>query len=177
MDGRSLATGGVPKKKVARETAKMGQRGPRPKATALRELEGNPGRLPVNAAEPRPTGAPKAPDYLSDAAKRVWREIAASMPPGLYAKCDAALLAAFCEAAAAHRAAALALTASRSQNLLGETEVVADGKVSPYLRAMLDAARTMSTLSGRLGLSPADRVGLRMDTPNDGDERWAGLLS
>ncbi len=32
----------------------MGQRGPAPKPTALRILEGNPGKRPLNASEPRP---------------------------------------------------------------------------------------------------------------------------
>ena len=40
----------------------MATRGRKPKPTALKLLEGNPGNRPLNIAEPRPTGVPNCPD-------------------------------------------------------------------------------------------------------------------
>lgn len=50
--------------------------GPPPKPTAIRELEGNPCRRPLNTHEPKPTVTlPKPPAHLSPAAKRLWNRV------------------------------------------------------------------------------------------------------
>lgn len=52
----------------------MGARGPLPKPTALRLLEGNPSGKPINDAEPRPVALPTLdpPDDLGPIARDVW---------------------------------------------------------------------------------------------------------
>ena len=51
----------------------MGLRGPAPKPTAIKRLEGNPGKRKLNETEPKPTmGVPECPDYLDDVAKKEW---------------------------------------------------------------------------------------------------------
>ena len=51
----------------------MGLRGPAPKPTAIKRLEGNPGKRKLNEAEPTLTvGVPECPDYLDEVAKREW---------------------------------------------------------------------------------------------------------
>src|SRR5438309_10891663 len=51
----------------------MGFRGPAPKPTAIKRLEGNPGKRKLNEAEPKPMmGVPECPDYLDDIAKKEW---------------------------------------------------------------------------------------------------------
>lgn len=43
----------------------MATRGRKPKPTAIKELEGNPGKRPLNANEPRPERkAPRCPAWL-----------------------------------------------------------------------------------------------------------------
>lgn len=55
----------------------MGNRGPLPKPTAIRELEGNPSNRPLNKREPKPTkviGA-EPPAWLSEQAKIYWHRV------------------------------------------------------------------------------------------------------
>ena len=55
----------------------MAQRGRKPKPTALKMLEGNPGGRPLNEAEPKPQKkAPRCPPWLEDEAKREWKRMA-----------------------------------------------------------------------------------------------------
>jgi phage terminase small subunit len=47
----------------------MGLRGPAPKPTAIKRLEGNPGKRKLNEMEPKMTvGVPECPDHLDDVA-------------------------------------------------------------------------------------------------------------
>ena len=49
----------------------MAQRGRKPKPTAIKELEGNPGKRPLNEAEPKPAKkAPPCPKWLEPEAKK-----------------------------------------------------------------------------------------------------------
>ena len=49
----------------------MAQRGRKPTPTAIKELEGNPGKRPLNDAEPKPERkAPPCPKGLEPEAKR-----------------------------------------------------------------------------------------------------------
>ena len=50
--------------------------GPPPQPTALRVLNGNPGRRPLNDREPKPgAGPPRCPPYLDEEAKRQWKRL------------------------------------------------------------------------------------------------------
>lgn len=54
----------------------MGARGPAPKPTALKVLEGNPGQRPLNGREPEPVpGEPVLPAHLDAKARRIWRQL------------------------------------------------------------------------------------------------------
>ena len=152
----------------------MGKRGPKPKPTALRVLEGNPGRLPINPDQPVPSGEAECPEHLSNDARAVWGQIVAAMPPGFYTPADAPLLAAFAESWATHKAAAEGLR--RDRDLFG-ARLVHDERASAYVRIMAEAARTMASLATRLGLSPADRVGLKATGNPERTSKWAGLIS
>lgn len=49
----------------------MATRGRKPKPTAMKELEGNPGKHPLNTSEPKPTKkAPACPKWLEPEAKK-----------------------------------------------------------------------------------------------------------
>ena len=152
----------------------MGARGPKPRPTALRLIDGNPSKRPINESEPSPTGKAWMPSHLSDEAKKCWRRIMRAMPPGFYTPADEALLAAYCEAWSDHARATKEIAAGRSI-------IVKSGKgfaVSPLLTIRTRAAQTMVSLAARLGLSPADRVGLvaPAQSPN-GKGKWDGLIT
>ena len=52
----------------------MAVRGRKPKPTALKVLEGNPGHRPLNKKEPMPKGKlPRCPEWLEDDAKKEWK--------------------------------------------------------------------------------------------------------
>ena len=77
----------------------MGQRGPKPKPTALKIFEGNPGQRRLNLHEPKPTpGAPTCPGWLSREAKAEWKRVVPELERlGMLAKIDRAELAAYCQ--------------------------------------------------------------------------------
>ena len=147
----------------------MGKRGPKPKPTALRVLEGNPGRRPINHEEPRPTGDPVCPEHLCADAKAVWKQTMDSLPPGMISAADAPLLAAFCEAASLHK---------RAVEVIGrERSLILRGRPMPHVMIALEAARTQAPWATRLGLSPADRSGLKLGDRGKGSGKWGGLVA
>ena len=61
----------------------MATRGRKPKPTAMKELEGNPGKHPLNTSEPKPNKkAPACPKWLEPEAKKEWRRLAKQMEGG-----------------------------------------------------------------------------------------------
>ena len=86
----------------------MGIRGPAPKPTAVKILQGKPGHRPLPANEPKPDSGrlPSAPRWLSDEAKREWKRIAPRLHAvGLLTEVDGLALAMLCEAFAQYMAA------------------------------------------------------------------------
>ena len=78
----------------------MAQRGRKPKPTALKVLEGNPGKRPLNGAEPAPAHkAPRCPSWLEAEAKREWKRIGRILEQmGLLTEMDMAAFAGYCQA-------------------------------------------------------------------------------
>ena len=75
-------------------------RGRRPKPTALKKLEGNPGKRPLNELEPVPPVASlRCPNYLLPEARKEWRRLAPIlMNLGLLTAADAVPFAGYCQA-------------------------------------------------------------------------------
>lgn len=79
-------------------------RGRKPKPTALKLLQGNPGKRPIDANEPQPAvpagdRAPYAPRFLCDEGKAEWRRIIGYLlEAGLYTEVDRTALAMYCQA-------------------------------------------------------------------------------
>ena len=78
----------------------MAQRGRKPKPTAVKVLEGNPGKRPMNSAEPKPEKkAPSCPKWLEPEAKKEWRRLAKKMElMGVLTEVDMAAFAGYCQA-------------------------------------------------------------------------------
>lgn len=58
----------------------MATRGRKPKPTALKLLEGNPGKHPINEHEPiPPKSTVKCPTWLEPEAKKEWKRLAPSL--------------------------------------------------------------------------------------------------
>jgi phage terminase small subunit len=77
----------------------MGLRGPAPKPTAIRIMNGNPSRRALPENEPQYTiGVPERPKGMSAGARRVWDDLVAEMASsGVLRLVDAGALAMLCE--------------------------------------------------------------------------------
>lgn len=145
----------------------------RPRPTALRELEGNPGHRPLNKNEPKPGGVPICPSELSDGAKTEWRRISKELLSlGLLTKVDRAALSAYCELWARWR------DAEAKIKEFGTVIKTKNGNLiqSPYVGI---ANRALALMKGYLiefGFTPASRANLVSDTPLDAEGKLASLL-
>lgn len=78
----------------------MAQRGRKPKPTAVKVLEGNPGKRQLNLCEPQPEKKlPECPDWLEDEAKAEWNRLCKNLfELGLLTDLDMAAFASYCQA-------------------------------------------------------------------------------
>jgi phage terminase small subunit len=78
-------------------------RGRKPKPTALKLIEGNPGKRPLNAGEPRlGVAVPTCPAHLCPSAKAEWKRLARQMHTlRIITELDRSALAAYCHPMAA----------------------------------------------------------------------------
>ena len=138
-------------------------RGRKPKPTALKVLEGNPGRRPLNQHEPRPRRVlPRAPEFLDGVARRRWRQLARELyDAGILTVLDRDLLALYCQ------------TWSRAvecQEKIAQTQLVyrrasAGGDslaVNPYVYILNHCIEQLNSMGGELGLSPSARTRMRL---------------
>ena len=81
--------------------------GRRPKPTALKIIEGNRGRRPLNDLEPQPeAGAPECPGWLHKWAKEMWEWVVPQLEVmGIIGRCDIVDLVALCQSWARWRQA------------------------------------------------------------------------
>ena len=78
----------------------MAIRGRKPKPTALKLLEGNPGKRPINEHEPiPPKGTVKCPTWLEPEAKKERKRLAPSLEAmGVLTQADLTAFAGYCQA-------------------------------------------------------------------------------
>lgn len=145
----------------------MGRRGPSPKPTVLRLLEGNRSKRPINAAEPKPTeGAPAMPSDLDAYARRVWRQTVPELRAlGLLTVVDGHSLAAYCRACSQVRACQQVL------NVKGLIFKTPSGYIQqrPEISIQHKAMQLIKAFAGEFGLSPASRTRLATQPDDDAD--------
>lgn len=147
----------------------MAKRGPPPKPSSLRLLEGgNRGRrpLPLNEPQPsRPLEAPAPPSYVSGYARTEWERVIGDLcSTGVYANVDQTMLAAYCMAYGRWRlaedvASRLAAQDPGTHGLLLKTQ---SGNViqNPAVGVANVARRDMLRLAAEFGLTPSGRTAL-----------------
>jgi len=136
-------------------------RGRRPKPTALKELEGNPGRRPLPAREPRPAAVEDVtpPAHLEADAQAVWRELAAGLRAvGLLTRLDGTKLEVLVIHVAEHRRLYAELT----------TAIGAQHDTSRLRRGLRQEAEIVRGLATDLGLDPVART--RLQVPQEAIE-------
>ena len=151
----------------------MGTRGPRPKPTKLRKLEGVPGHSrPLNEKEPQPTGPLVKPDFVTGEAAIEWDRAVGAMPDGLYTAADAPVLAVYCVAWVLFRNA-LAQVAREGMTAIGSM----GQKIShPSLATVAKQSEIILRASDRLGMSPTARARLEIADDPGPARKFDGLL-
>lgn len=153
----------------------MGARGPAPKPTALKLLEGNQGHRPINNSEPHPRPiAPPCPAWLDATARREWRRISPELERlGLLTGVDLAGLANYCNLFSTIVRCERILQKSGLTMELREPSVTdADGNVVPgavkYIQQRPEVAIRHKAILGirpylaEFGLTPAARGRMQM---------------
>ena len=144
----------------------MATRGRKPKPTAIKELEGNPGKRKLNEYEPRPERkAPQCPKWLEPEAKKEWKRLARAMEQmGVLTQLDMASFAGYCQAYARWKEA--------------EEFISQHGTIfrtpSGYWQAVPQQAQAqtylkiMTKISEQFGLTPSARSRIIADSVSNG---------
>lgn len=151
----------------------MGKRGPAPKPTSQKRLEGNPGREKLNdddlKVKPR---VPPAPVKLSTEAKAVWKRLGKKLLTyGLISELDEVAFAVLCESYAQY------LELIKKARKDGPLVMVNGQPIpNPYLgRADKEAAKVHKLLA-EFGLTPASRSRINIASQDaDPADQFDGL--
>ncbi len=148
-------------------------RGPKPKPTRLKELEGNPGKRAVNHQEPKPdVEIPECPAHLNGAARTEWKRITKELHAlKLIAKIDRAALAICCTAWADY------VKACNILRVQGEVIISDQGGLyqNPWVAIKKRSMDQVMKFYAEFGMSPSSRTRLKVETPTEEDE-MAGFL-
>jgi len=148
----------------------MGRRGPAPKPTALRILQGNPGKTRLNPSEPQPPAAPEdlsPPAWLVSQAKEAWTRLRPDLPWLTLADVDA--FAAYCSSYARWREAQTFLETNgltyelRGEGIKGKPGPVKCIQQYPQVAIAKQSLMMMCKIGGELGLSPASRTRIHVE--------------
>lgn len=134
----------------------MATRGRKPKPTALKLLEGNPGKRPINEHEPvPPKGTVKCPTWLEPEAKKEWKRLAPSLEAmGVLTQADLTAFAGYCQAYARWKEAEEFISQHGSifQTTSGYVQQV------PQVSIAQQNLKIMQSFCSEFGLTPATRA-------------------
>ena len=148
-------------------------RGRKTKPSALKELEGNPGKRAINHQEPKPNVAiPECPAHLKGAARTEWKRITEELLAlKLITKIDRAALAICCTAWADY------VKACNKLEKEGEVMISDQGGMyqNPWFAIKKRSMDQVMKFYAEFGMSPSSRTRLKVETPTEEDE-MAGFL-
>ena len=130
-------------------------RGRKPKPTAIKRLEGNPGKRPLNIYEPKPPKkAPMCPNWLDEEAQREWHRLSKIMETmGVLTEADMAMFAIYCDAYSKWK------DATDFINQHGQIFQTPSGYMQqvPQVSIAQTYGKLMSKIATEFGLTPASR--------------------
>lgn len=152
----------------------MAIRGRTPKPTALKIIEGNPGKRPLNEREPRlEVKEPEIPEHLDEVARTEWKRITPILVQmRVLTEADQVMLACLCQ------------TYSRLIDAQAELKVAGllyqtpSGYIqqSPLLGVINTSIGTIARLSAEFGLTPSARVRLHTEAADETPKnKWADV--
>jgi len=148
-------------------------RGRKPKPSALRILQGNPGHRKISKGESKPTsGLPTPPEWLDLKALEEWNFVIPELARmGILTKIDHAKLGIYCQAMSdIHNARTMI-------RKFGQV-IKQDGRLqqSPWVRIQNAAEVKVYKFASDYGFSPSDRMRLSVDSleENEKDKRFFG---
>ena len=150
--------------------------GRKPKPTALKLLEGNPGKRELNQFEPKPTdGLPICPDWLMEDAKEEWYRLAAVMNKmGILSEVDQSAFAVYCQTWARWK------EAQEHIDREGSTFETDSGQIkrNPWVAIANEWQAKLLSVCGEFGLTPSSRSRIvaanSKETEADGMEALLG---
>jgi P27 family predicted phage terminase small subunit len=152
--------------------------GRRPKPTRIKEIEGNPGKRPLNRQEPHPEPEiPACPEHLDDEARAEWGRIAPQLHAlGVLARVDRAALAAYCMCWSRW------VEAETQLRKFGTVIKTAKGYPiqNPYLGIANTAVDQMRKFMTEFGMTPSSRSRVSASGGDGGEEKddpWQQFLS
>jgi P27 family predicted phage terminase small subunit len=149
--------------------------GRKPKPTALKMLEGNPGKRKLNRNEPKFSGAPTCPTWLNKSAKKEWKRVTAELRAlDMLRALDTAALAAYCQSYARWQSAEA--TIEKEGQTVNEPIVNKAGEVvghktkrHPATTISKDALSAMLRASALFGFDPSSRSRLSVGDAKPAD--------
>jgi P27 family predicted phage terminase small subunit len=150
--------------------------GRKPKPTALKLLEGNPGKRELNQFEPKPTdGLPICPEWLMEDAKEEWYRLAAVMNKmGILSEVDQSAFAVYCQTWARWK------EAQEHIDNEGSTFETDSGQIkrNPWVAIANEWQAKLLSVCGEFGLTPSSRSRIvaanTKETEADGMEALLG---
>ncbi len=150
-------------------------RGRKPTPTAIKRLRGNPGKRPLNEAEPKPHGdLEEPPDWLTDEQKAGWAYAIEHAPRGLLKRLDQSLLTVWTVAENLHRDAAQKVA---TFGLVTKSPQQGIPVQNPYLAILNKQAQIMLKAASELGFTPASRPRIHIEPTPSGDNPFRRLRS
>lgn len=154
----------------------MGQRGPQSKPTALKLLEGNPGKREVNENEPKYEALSKVekpPAYLGSYGKKEWKRILPLLNKNkLATDADFIALAAYCQSVDTW------VNAEKLKRTEGLTATTSNGTVvqHPAVGIANSAMDKILKFGREFGLTPTSRSGLSVEKYESEDNPLLSLI-
>jgi P27 family predicted phage terminase small subunit len=139
-------------------------RGRKPKPTAVKKLEGNPGKRALNTAEPQPTVVlPGPPAHLSSDEKTKWKSLVKELHAlGLVTVLDLDQISMYC---------VLWMRWVKAEKMVrekGEIIKTAAGNIiqNPYLSIANRALEQLCKLGVEFGMTPSSRTRIKTEVPD-----------
>jgi P27 family predicted phage terminase small subunit len=143
----------------------MGLRGPAPKPTAIKRLQGNPGKRALNEREPQlEPGIPACPDHLDATACKEWDRVSKLLVGmKVLTEADYIALGNLCQAYST------LIAAQRQLNKSGILYKTKSGYVqqSPLLGIITAQTTIVNKLLAEFGLTPSSRTRLAITEPKE----------